>query len=408
MRRYVALILIFTILLFSLTGCYDVRPIETLSYAVAIGLDKGTNNLLRLSLQFASPGNSSSSGGSSSQFSETTVTTVECNSLDSGINLINSYISNQINLAHAKVIVISEALASEGIADYISTFVNNVEVRPDCNIIVSRCSAEDYLNHSKPTLETLSARYYEQVLNSSTYTGYTADITLSEFYSALKSPVAQPIAILGGINTDSTHTDNSSTPYVEVDGSYDAGTTPIQNKTNLENMGLAVFDYDKLVGELDGFECICHLMCVDEFESTTITIPSPFNQNSIVDLYVYRKSAIQKDVKLVNGTPYITCNIHLNANVLSIGPDTDLSSVENMDIIAEYASSYLEEKFTEYLYRTSKEFHCDIDSFGTELYSDYLTISDFEKVDWLNIYKDAYFDVDVDISIRSSYLIIND
>lgn len=247
MKKAISLLLILSILLFSLTGCYDSRPIETLSYTVAIGLDKGENNLLRLSLQFASPESGSSSSGTSSQFSSTTVTTVECNTIDSGINLINSYISNQINLSHAKVIVISEALAVEGISEYISTFINNVEVRPNCEIIISKCSAEDFLNNSKPTLETLSARYYEQVLNSSQYTGYTDNISLFEFYSAYKSNVCEPTAILGNINTEENHLIENSSPYVAIDGKYKAGQTPIKNKTNLENMGLAVFKNDKLV-----------------------------------------------------------------------------------------------------------------------------------------------------------------
>ena len=245
--KIITLLLTLSILTFSLTGCYDSRTIETLSYAVAIGIDKGDNNLLRLSLQFASPGSSSSNNGSSSQFSSTTVTTVECNTIDSGINLINSYISNQVNLSHAKVIVISESLAVEGIAEYISTFINNVEVRPDCDVIISKCSAEDFLNNSRPTLETLSARYYEQVLSSSQYTGYTDNVSLFEFYSAYKSNVCEPTAILGNINTEANHTFGTSTPYVEIDGSYEAGQTPIKNQANLENMGLAVFKKDKLV-----------------------------------------------------------------------------------------------------------------------------------------------------------------
>lgn len=58
-KRFIAL-LILSVLLFSLTGCYDARGVESISYAVAIGLDKGQDNLLRLSLQFAAP----SSGGS--------------------------------------------------------------------------------------------------------------------------------------------------------------------------------------------------------------------------------------------------------------------------------------------------------------------------------------------------------
>ena len=123
----------------------------------------------------------------SSQSQESTISTVECGSINSGISLINSYISKKVNLSHCKAIIISEELAYEGISEYIYTLVNNIEIRPDCNIVISRCKAEDYLNNSNPTLESVSARYYEFILNSSEYTGYTENVTLSDFYSDLLS-----------------------------------------------------------------------------------------------------------------------------------------------------------------------------------------------------------------------------
>lgn len=175
---------------------------------------------------------------------------MECSSIEAGINLINSYISKQVNLAHAKIIVFSETIASEGVSKYISTLVNNVEVRPDCNIIVSRCSAEDFLNNSSPSLETLSARYYEQVLASSEYTGFTTNTTLTNFYSAYKDYASQPIAILGGINSNSTHNVDLKDSYVDLDGSYKADETPIKNKTNVEFTGIGIFNEDKFIGEL--------------------------------------------------------------------------------------------------------------------------------------------------------------
>ena len=123
MRKALGIILLLVFSLVSLTGCYDTRALESLSYVIAIGLDKGNDNKLRLTLQFASPDSNSSSGDSgSSQYSNTTITTVECNSFESGINLVNSYISNQVNLSHTKIIVISEELAYQGIAEYISSF----------------------------------------------------------------------------------------------------------------------------------------------------------------------------------------------------------------------------------------------------------------------------------------------
>ena len=349
----------------------------------------------------------SNSSESTQQYTSTSITTVECNSIDSGINLINSYISKQVNLSHAKVIVISESLAVEGIGDYISSFINNVEVRPDCNIVVSRCSAEDFLNNSKPTLETLSARYYEQVLNSSQYTGYTATTTLFSFYNALKSKTCQPIAILGGINSDSgEEASNVNIPYIELDSSYKANETPIKNATNLENMGLAVFNGDKLVGELNAMNALSHLMCTSQFNSSVVSVPSPFNENGIINLFIKEDGNAKIDVSILNGSPYICINIPIVASVLSMEHDLDLRSEENLKSLEKNAISYLEKNILFYLYLTSKKMHADIADFGKYLLNDYIFIDDWENLDWLNLYPDSTFHVNISIQLTSPYLLV--
>ena len=134
-KKYFGLYVILFICLFTLSGCYDARGVEEWTYAIAIGLDKGENNNLKLNIQFATPNSSSnsssgssgdesgSSGEGKSQSSDTKTISVDCSSIDSGINLINNYTSKKINLSHCKVIVISEELAKEGIAEYIYTLI---------------------------------------------------------------------------------------------------------------------------------------------------------------------------------------------------------------------------------------------------------------------------------------------
>lgn len=404
-RKWVCLLLILVLSLFCLSGCYDARGVESFAYAVAIGLDKGENNILKLSMQFASTGSSGESG-SSSQYSDTTITTVECSSLDSGINLVNSYMNKKVNLSHCKIVVISEELSKEGVSDYISTFENNTQIRPDCNIIVSRCKAEDFLNSSSPGLETLSARYYELILSSSEYTGYTDNMTLYSFFFAYDNDFIQAVATLGGINSDATHSKDSSASYVSMDGNYKADQTPIKNSTNLENMGLAVFKGDKLVGELTGIECLSHLIITNRFNSSIISIPSPFEQNQIIDLSIHKNKSTKNDVKLVNGYPYIKCSVNIEAAVFSSGANLDFTKSENLTLLEEFAESYLEDKILTYLYKTSKEFNSDIVGFGRKIAKDYLTTSEFKNVNWLTLYKDSFFEIDVDVNIRNSQLII--
>lgn len=195
--KLLVLFLILSISLFSLSGCrFSTLNIDDLAYAVALGLDVGENNKIKVSFQLSIPG-SESSGSGSSQSDNSVVNSIECSSIDSGINLLNTYLSKEVNLSHCKVIVFSEEFASLGLADTLYTLMNNVQIRPDCNVIISRCTAEYFLNNSKPLLEKLSARYYEIAPNSSYYTGYTDNVTLSEFFSDFQDSFTECHGILG-------------------------------------------------------------------------------------------------------------------------------------------------------------------------------------------------------------------
>lgn len=401
--KCLALLCIFVICLVSLTGCYDAQGIENLAYVVALGIDKGENNKIKISLQLALI-SSASSGGESSQSEQSTVTSVECSSIDSGINLINSYISKKVNLAHCKAVVISEELAYEGISEYIYTLVNNVEMRPDCNIIISRCPASDYLENAKPTLETVSARYYEFTLNSSEYTGFTQNITLEDFFSNMVSTTSQAYAILGGINNDSTHANHSDMALYDIDGSYKADETPLDAKTHLENMGIAVFIDDKLVGELTGMESLSHLIITNDIKSANISIPSPYNSDSTIAVYISPTKSTNASTKLIGNTPYIEFNVFIEGTILSLDKNFDLSNEDSIKLIEDYMNSYLERNILSYLYKTSKEYKSDISNIGKYFLNDYLTWNEWLDADWLSNYQNSFFKVNVTTNIESSQL----
>ena len=194
--KYLTLFLIISIFLFSLSGCHSGLNIDNLAYTVAIGLDVGENNKIKVSFQLSIPG-SESSGSGSSQSDSSIVNTIECSSIDAGINILNTYLSKEVNLSHCKVIVFSEEFAYLGVGEALYSLINNIQIRPDCNIIISRCSAEYFLNNSKPILEKLSAKYYEIAPTSSEYTAYTDNVTLSEFFSEYTDTLSECHGILG-------------------------------------------------------------------------------------------------------------------------------------------------------------------------------------------------------------------
>ena len=382
------------------------QSIENLAYVIAIGIDNSENNRLKLTLQIAtSSAGNSNSGGSSSQSSNSTITSVECSSIVSGMNLINSYISKKLNLSHCKIVVFSEDFAINGISDEVATLVNNVQIRPDCSIAVCKSSAEDFLNMNKPVLIDLTARFYEIVVTSGDYTGFSRNITLSEFYNCLKDSSINPTAILAGINFPATTSIPAYSNYVDIDVNYTADEVNITNKNNMQICGLAVFNEGNLIGEMTSIDCICHLIVSGQLQNATINIPDPYDMTEIINLSIIQVEKPDISVKLVNGAPYISCDVELNSNIVSLSSDSDYATPEKLKTISNYANSYLENHINDYLYKTSKDFKSDVVGFGKYVLNKFSTIQKWNDFNWRENYENSFFNTNVDMTIVNSSLI---
>ena len=402
-RKVFAIFILALLILIASTNYYGIRGIDNLAYVVAIGIDVGTNENLLLSLQISLP-NSGESSGSSSQSSSVVVESVECSSINTGITLFNSYLGKEINLSHCKVLVISEEFATQGVSEVLYTLTNEIQFRTTSNIIISKCDAKSYLEYSAPLLDKVSARYYEIAPTSSEYTGFTESITCNEFLSAISSNFSSPVAILGSINSEATQ--GKSVSSSDVTSYYTAGQTPISPKNDgVETMGLAIFNKDKLVGELNGFESICHLIISNKLKNAQIRVPSPVKELDFIDLYIEFDDDTQNSVYLVNSTPYITSNIKITAKIQSMNNNINLKDDELVRKIETSAEAFLKENIVNYLYKTSKEFDADIDSFGLYASKYFSTNDEWENYNWIHHYKDAYFNVNIDVNLRSSYLL---
>lgn len=192
--KYIIFIVLILIIALPFAGSYSVQSIDDLAYLVALGIDVGETNELKVTFEFTMP--NSSGENASSEIAPTIINSVEATSLDSAINLMNTYVSKEINLSHCKAIVISESLASNGISKLLYSLINKVQIRPDANIIISKCTAKDFIQNTQPSLENLVAKYYEIAAISSEYTGYTENAQLGNFFNQLSCLTCEPTAML--------------------------------------------------------------------------------------------------------------------------------------------------------------------------------------------------------------------
>lgn len=404
--KLISAIAIVSLLIFCISGVYTYQTIDKLAYVIALAIDKGSNNNLKLTIQLANPSSDSSgssSSSSSTQSSSSAIDSVECSSISSGLDLFNSYISRNINMSHCKVVVISEELASMDITNEIYDLSNNVEVSSHANVIVSKCRAGDFLEMSHPVLEKFSARYYQMAPASSQYTGYTEVVPLIDFFSAYLDSFKQPTAILGNINVDSTHSSSVNGLFVNGDSTYVAGQTPITSKNHIENMGIAVFKGGQLVGELNGFQTICHEIVSGNLKSCNIQVENPEKGKRNIDISISltRKPACK--IYFVNNYPYIISNIKLNVRILSVDKGSNYLEEATVAKLENQITEYMQNELTSYLYTMSKVYNSDIDGFGKYAVAQFPTIESWNNYDWLNNFQNSFFKVNLKVNIKSGY-----
>ena len=450
MSKNLTSIIVFVILLVifsnAFSASYTSRNISNLAYIFALGIDKGENAKIKISAQLSKIATSTGGGGSSGEGNNPILISCEANSIFSGINLLNTYIGKELNLAHCSVFVFSKEFAQDGISSEIYSLINNEEVRPSTNLVLSTCDAYDYLKNSNPNLERLTTKYYETFSITDRFTGYISNITIGNFYNTLASKDEEATAILGGLNSaarsensksssNSNKSDSSDTEKLSSESSgssnssnnssnessnqssqeqensiinpedLTAGTSSASGKRGTENIGLAVFENDKFRGELTATETICHLLINNDLDSCIISIDNPIVESEKMELQLFPSKKTKITINIIDGIPHISIKLYLNADVMTLEQDIDYEIPETLEKISSTAKDYLKNEFDKYLNKVSKEYNCDIDEFYTKAIGHFATIPEWKNFNWKEKFKNAVFNVDLDFNVTSSLLV---
>ncbi len=440
LKTFFILVLVIVIL-WGFSDSYSSHNIDNLVHVVAIGIDKSKNeqNNIKVSFQFV---NTSESGGESSGGGEssTIVTSIDADSINAAINLMNSYIGKELNFSHCKVIVFSEDFARNGISTEICTFINNEEIRPSTNIVISTSEANKYLKNSNPNIEKLVTNYYDTFELTSNFTGVSSDITIGKFYNKLFSPYCGNTAILGrtfekssnssseesssseGQNSEQGSEENQSENSEGESSSNDSKSSgqssngnsnsndtdssslDISGKRGTQNVGIAVFKEDKYVGQLSELESISHLLIDKNVSSFVMSIPMQDFPDNLLDLNVSPSHGTKISVDTSSDIPTIYVTVFCEAKILTVNDNSSYGNSKVLKKISSEAQKFMKAQIENYLNKTSREFDSDISCFGSHAMKNFKTMQDWENYDWTSKYKNAKFNVDVKFDVTSGML----
>ena len=400
--KKILIIIIIIIFISSFSASYNSLNIDNSAFVIALGIDKSDSNKLKVTFEFLAP----SPSGEGSVETTPVLNSVDCSSITNGINLMNAYLGRKVNLSHCKLIIFSEELAKEGISDEVYSLINEVQVRPSANIVVSKCNTKYYIENSVPSLENLVPKYYEIFPNTSEYTGYTCNATIGDFFNALVCNYCSPYAILGGVNTSDNNSSQSQSQSQSSDESnIKSNESPITGERLSQNIGLAIFKNAKLAGELNAIETICFLTLKEKVDNFLVSIPDPQKSNSKIDIYLTPNTTHNIDIDFVNGAPYVKIKLDFSGKIYSMSRDSQYLNTDVLNTISTSCNNYLKSQFSGYLYKTSTVFESDINGLGSNALSKFATTTEFDNYNWLDNYKNCTFDVEIKTVIDSGFLL---
>ncbi len=225
MRR-IKLILLIMIITLTTTSCWSRREIENLGFVLGLGVSKTESGLYTVVVQVANP--KYVVAEAPDQRDVYTILKAEGLTVFDALRNLSMISGRRLYLAHIKALVLDESIAKEGVGEIVGFLVQDMEVRLEIDVFVSKLPPEELFD-TPNTLGSIPALVME--------------IMAVNYGANSKVHVAELHETVDAIN-------NPAINYVT--GLLEKIPAPSDNENEMFRLvQTAVFDNDRLAGYLD-------------------------------------------------------------------------------------------------------------------------------------------------------------
>ena len=375
MKKYIKIIFVIAICIFitlNTTSCKNAHELNKLAIVMGVAVDKSSDlNKIQTTVQVAKV-MAIKSSPSNPGFSDITKNYINYKgdgyTLLEAVTSISRKLNRSLFFPHNQVIIISKEVAQEGVRKYLDFFLRNRETRLLEWVVISDVDASKILG-IKPELEATTGRSIGELIKTQKVVTQVPTVDLKEFVQKLMSKSTSPVA-----------------PIAEIIKEDD--------KDMILLSGTAVFNKDKMAGQLNKKETRGYLWGIGKMMGETILVSEPKN-NGMLSLTITKSSS-----KI---TPEIKGNkIYMNMKISEegdLGEQTSTEDEANPEAFKEIEKSAGEAIKSEVMdtLKKSKELNSDIFGFGDIIYQHY-------PKQWLKLesnWEQTYQDVIVNITVEA-------
>lgn len=371
------LILIVAITVLLSTSCWSRREIESLGFVLGLGISKHENGLYSVIAQVANP--AVVVAEAPNQRAVYTILKSEGLTIFDALRNLSLVAGRRLYLAHIKAIVIEEAIAREGISEVVGFLLQDMEVRLEAKVFISKLPPEKILD-TPNTLGAIPAMVLD--IAAQNY-GANSKIFVSDLHDTVEA-VNNPVI-------------NYVTTLVEV--------IPGPTEFEMDIMKLtqiAVFDSDKLVDYLDYEEGQGFNLITNNYKNGLIAFEHPETKDRIVIEILESNTKITP--QYTDGKVSFHIKLATSGNIAERIPHRE--RIEGLDVenIQKLLDQILLDKLNKTVSTAQKKLHVDIFNLSGDFYRKYPKEFQNLKDDWNEVFSKADITIEVESTVIHSAL----
>jgi spore germination protein KC len=386
------IVTIFIIILL-LTGCWNRRELNDIAIAIALSIDEAeSEGEYLVTVQIINPGEVASE----EKTNRTPVSTYSASAptIFEALRKLTTVSPRKIYLSHLRVVVISEAVAKEGLKNVLDFLKRDHEVRTNFFVLISKeRQAGDILTVLTPMDQIPANKMYTSLTTSTAAFAATSHVTLDEVIGAIVSEGKE--VVITGIKIQGDKKVGNSQENVES----------IESAALLQYEGLAIFKDDKLIGWLNENESKGYSYIIGNVKNTVGHIPCPGDENGKLTIEMLREETDIK-VSFKGNKPLVNVGIWAEGSIGEVACKIDLLEEKTINAIEKVANEKVA-KIVNATLKKAQEKKADIFGFGEALYRENPKKWNNIKNNWAEEFEALKVNVNVKFNIRRSGTITN-
>jgi spore germination protein KC len=358
-------------ILISVTGCWNYREVDELSIVAGVAIDKGIKDQFEMTVEIIDIGS-----GKDAKMKSKIVTAEGKTMFDAARNMIALSVK-RLYWSHAKVIILSKDIASQGIMNVIEWYQRDAETREDVALLISQAeSAKEIFIAQGETELIKSFELSESIKNQRALS---------------KAPIIDIMKYSIELNNKGTSTIIPTVNLKKTD-----------QKNSPQITGSAIIKNDKLVGFLNSDQTKDLLFIRDEIKGGILV--EEIQQNDIpilLSLEIYKSKTKIKPVVEDKNIKF-DLDIHTTVAVGEIEGSIEFFNEQDQIKLEQSADNKLKERIELLIQNIQSQYGADIFGFGSKLQENKVEAWNSVKDNWEEVFKNLAVNIKPNVHIKNS------